>query len=85
MQGLWVLPTFIDIEQWKQALARTLSIFPPAAGRLRKKPDTASGKGDIYLELNNNGITVSLADDYTTERFPHNYLSGSPGRDGTLD
>ncbi|CAL1709917.1 unnamed protein product [Somion occarium] len=70
MQGLWVLPTFIDIEQWKQALAKTLSIFPPAAGRLRKKPDTASGKGDIYLELNNNGITVSLVDDYTTERFP---------------
>lgn len=70
MHGAWVLPTSIDFERYKQALAQTLSVFPPVAGRLCKKPDTEATKGDIYIELNNKGIPVSVVDDYDTERFP---------------
>ena len=70
MHGLWELPADIDIERYKAALAQTMTIFPTAAGRLRKYPDTKWGKGDIYVDLNNHGIAVAYVDDYETEKLP---------------
>lgn len=70
MHGAWVLPAFIDIERFCVALGKTLSIFPPIAGRLCKFPDTNGRKGEVYLRLTNSGIPVSVVDDYNTDHFP---------------
>ncbi len=70
MQGAWLLPSWINIQCYNIALAKTLSIFPPVAGRMCRYPDEGNTKGDIYLKLNHAGITVAVTDDYNTEEFP---------------
>ncbi|TDL16836.1 hypothetical protein BD410DRAFT_794938 [Rickenella mellea] len=68
MEGVWVLPTFIDVKRYNEALSKALSIFPPVAGRLRKFPDTDGVRGSIYIQLTNSGIPVSVMDDYEATR-----------------
>lgn len=70
MDGLFILPEFIDIERWNDSLAKALALFPPVAGRLRTSPSNAGKKGGVYLQLTNSGIPVSVVDDYETTEFP---------------
>lgn len=67
---LFVLPTFIDLDLWSSAFADALSGFPPAAGRLRRFPDTNGVKGDMYIKLANSGVPVTVVDDHLTQRSP---------------
>ena len=70
MLGAWVLPTSVDMDRYKIALSKALSVFPPVAGRLCKYPDTDNSRGDMYIKLINGGVPVSVIDDYETEQFP---------------
>ncbi len=68
MEGAWILPAMIDIKRYNEALAKALIVFRPVAGRLRKFPDTETEKGDIYIQLTNSAIPVSIVDDHETTR-----------------
>ena len=70
MESIWVLPSCVDIERWKSALAEALSIFPAVAGRLCAYPDTESDRGDTYIQLTNSAIPVTVVDDFETRKFP---------------
>lgn len=71
MEGLWVLPTFIDVGRYNMALGKALSFFSPAAGRLRRLPNKEDGRpGETYIRLTNSGIPVSVVDNYELESFP---------------
>lgn len=72
-----MLPTFIDLDRWNVALSRTLNKFPPVAGRLRKAKDVVGVKGGIYIQLTNDGIPVTVVDDFETSSWPFTNVGGS--------
>ncbi|KAJ7125343.1 hypothetical protein C8R44DRAFT_980526 [Mycena epipterygia] len=78
MDGLFILPEFIDIERWKDALSKTLALYPPVAGRLRTSPSKDGKKGGVYIELTNSGVPVSVVDDYESTEFPLTSVVVSP-------
>ena len=77
MYCIWLLPSWIDLDRYNEALAKALSLVPTVAGRMCQFPDEGKNKGDVYIKLTNDAIPVTVVDDYHTDRFPLTHVGES--------
>jgi hypothetical protein len=65
IDNVFVYPNEINVDRFKDALSRTLSLWPLIAGRSRLEPNE-----HYIIEMSDNSIPVTLINDYDLVKWP---------------
>lgn len=66
IDNIFVYPAELDVDRFKDALSRTLSIWPLVVGRFISMED-----GHYFIEMSDNGIPFTYTENNELEKWPH--------------